>query len=93
MGESELSLLRFLQKHGKEGLVDVSVVLGEKERLPSRLIAIRVPPEVAARRRQQIRKKARNHGRQPSQEYLALQAWTIFITNCPSEHDSTGRKW
>ena len=84
-GGKQLSLLRFLQKHGKEGLVDVSVVLGEKERLPSRLIAIRVPPEVAARRRQQIRKKARNHGRQPSQEYLALQAWTIFITNCPSE--------
>ena len=81
----QLSLLRFLRKHGKRGLVDVSVVLGEKERLPCRLIAVRVPPEMAARRRQQIREKARDHGRQPSQEYLDLQEWTIFITNCPPE--------
>lgn len=80
-----LSLLRFLRKHGTQGLVDVSVVLGEKERLACRLIAVRVPPEMAARRRQQIREKARDHGRQPSQEYLDLQEWTIFITNCPPE--------
>ena len=77
-----LALLRFLRKHGKQGLVDVPVVLGEKERLACRLIAVRVPPEVAARRRQQIREKARDHGREPSQEYLDLQEWTIFVTNC-----------
>ena len=78
----ELSLLSFLRKHGENGLVDFPVVLGEKDRLPCRLIAVRVPPEVAARRRQQVREKARDHGRQPSQEYLDLQEWTIFVTNC-----------
>jgi len=81
----ELSLLSFLRKHGENGLVDVSVVLGEKDRLSCRLIAVRVPPEVAARRRQQVREKARDHGRQPSQEYLDLQEWTIFVTNCAPE--------
>jgi len=81
----QLSLLRFLRKHGTQGLVDVSVMLGEKERLACRLIAVHVPPEMAARRRQQIREKARDHGRQPSQEYLDLQEWTLFITNCPPE--------
>ena len=80
-----LHLLRFLQQHGPNGLVDASVVLGEKERLPCRLIAVRVPAEVAARRRQKIREKARDHGREPSQEYLDLQEWTIFVTNCPPE--------
>ncbi len=81
----QLSLLRFLQEHGENGLVDVPVVLGEKERLACRLIAVRVPPDVAARRRQQAREKARNHGREASQEYLALLEWTIFVTNCPPE--------
>ena len=77
------ALLQFLRKHGKHGVVDVPVVLGEKERLPCRMVAVRVPQEVAARRRQQIREKARDHGREPSQEYLDLQEWTIFVTNCP----------
>lgn len=81
----ELSLLHFLQENGGDGLVDMPVVVGEAERLSCRMVAVRVPPEVAARRRQQIREKARDHGREPSQEYLALQEWTIFITNCCPE--------
>jgi hypothetical protein len=49
------------------------------------MIAIRVPPEVAARRRRKIREKARKHGREASQEYLDMQDWTILITNCSEE--------
>ena len=44
---------------------------------------MRVSPEIAARRRQKIREKARDHGREASQEYLDLQEWTLFVTNCP----------
>ena len=80
-----LPLLRCLRKCGRQGLADLSVVLGEKERLGCRLLAVRVPAEVAARRRQQIREKARDHGREASREYLALQEWTLFVTNCPPE--------
>jgi len=77
-----LDLPVFLQQHGKSGLVDVAVLLGEKERMACRLIAVRVPEEAASRRRQKIRDKARDHGREPSQEYLELQGWTIFVSNC-----------
>ena len=77
-----VALRKFLAKNAKRGVVDVRVQLGEK-RLPCRLVAVRVSPEIAARRRQKIREKARDHGREPSQEYLALQEWTIFVTNCP----------
>jgi len=80
-----LALLPFLRKYGTHGLVDVAVLLGENERLACRLIAVRVPAETAARRRQQIREKSRKHGHQPSREYLALQAWTIYVTNCPAK--------
>ena len=79
-----VTLQKFLVKHAKRGVVDVQVQLGEK-RLPCRLLAVRVSPEVAAQRRQKIREKARDHGREPSQEYLAFQEWTIFVTNCPPE--------
>jgi hypothetical protein len=84
-GGKRRDLPRFLRRHGQNGLVDVSVVLGEDERLPCRLIAVRVPPEVASRRRQKIREKARDHGREPSREYLEMQDWTIFVTNCTEE--------
>ena len=77
-----VALREFLAKNAKRGIVDVRVQLGEK-RLPCRLLAVRVSPEIAARRRQKIREKARDHGREPSPEYLALQQWTIFVTNCP----------
>jgi hypothetical protein len=80
-----LDLLQFLRERGERGLVELHAILGEKERLACRLIAVRVPPEVAARRRQKIREKAHDHGREPSQEYLDFQEWTIFITNCSPE--------
>jgi hypothetical protein len=80
-----LDLRAFLRQEGENGLVDAPVLLGEKERLACRLIAVRVPAEVAARRRQKAREKALAHGREPSQEFLELQEWTIFVTNCKEE--------
>lgn len=76
-----LALLPFLRQHAHSGVVDVRVNVGEEERLPCRLIAIPVPADVAACRRQKLREKSLKHGRQPSQEYLEMQGWTIFITN------------
>lgn len=66
-------------------LVDMPVLLGVKERLPSRLIAVRVPEEVAARRRQKASEKASKHGRTPSAEYLELLCWSLFVTNLSAE--------
>lgn len=77
-----VELPKFLAKNAKRGVVDVSVQLGAK-RFLCRLVAVHVSEEIAARRRQKIYEKARDKGRVPSQEYLALQEWTIFVTNCP----------
>jgi len=81
MAGNPVALRKFLAKVANRGIVDVQVLLGEK-RLPCRLLAVRVSPEIAARRRQRIRKNARDHGREASQEYLDLQEWTIFVSNC-----------
>ena len=79
---SPVVLRKFLAKNAKSGVVDVRVELGEK-RLPCRLVAIHVSPEIAARRCRKICKKAYDHNREPSREYLEIQEWTIFVTNCP----------
>ena len=63
----------------------MSILLGVSHRLPCRLIALRVPQEVADRRRQKAYVKAQKHGRVPSREYLEWQDWTIFVTNCEPE--------
>ena len=77
-----VELQRFLAKNAKRGVVDVFVQLGAK-RFPCRLVAIHVSQEIAARRRRKIYEKSRDKGREPTAEYLALQEWTIFVTNCP----------
>lgn len=80
-----LDLREFLPANAIQNVVDVSVRLGAKDRLPCRLIAVRVPEEVANRRRQKAREKATKHGREPSAEYLELLGWSLFVTNLPAE--------
>lgn len=65
--------------------MDMQVLLGADQHLPDRLVAVRVPQEVADRRRQKAKDKAKRKGRTPSQEYLALLDWTLFVTNVPTE--------
>jgi hypothetical protein len=66
--------------------VDVSVLLGQAQRLPCRLIAWRLPQEQANRRRQKLRRATlKKKGRAPSAERLAWCDWTILVTNVPAE--------
>ena len=71
---------------GRQGCqVDLPVTHGETNRLPVRLLAVRVPQEVADQRRRKLREEARDKGRQVSARRLALAAWVILITNAPPE--------
>lgn len=83
-GES-LSLLAWLG--GQTGrFVDRPLLLGSKRRVACRLIAWRVPPEVANRRRQKlITTTRRKEGRTPSRERLAWCDWSLLVTNVPTE--------
>jgi Transposase DDE domain len=65
--------------------IELAVTLGERQRLAARLLAVRVPQDVADTRRRRLRKAARDKGRQVSATRLALAAWTIFVTNVPPE--------
>ena len=65
--------------------VDLVVEVGVAERLPARLIAVRVPQEVADQRRRRLRETARKQGRAANPASLALCAWTVLITNVPAD--------
>lgn len=55
------------------------------QRLTGRLVAVRVPSQVAEERRRKLRAEAKDDGRTPSARQLALCDWVIFLTNVPSE--------
>ena len=79
-----IELAKFLGKC-KVKRLDQPVRLGVGHRLPCRLIAVRVPPEVARRRRKTVVEKARKKQYTPSPEKLALCAWNIYVTNAPQK--------
>ena len=60
--------------------LDQPVRLGVHQQVPARLLATRVPQEVADQRRRRLRAAARDKGRMVSAAQLALCAWTILVT-------------
>jgi Transposase DDE domain len=76
-------VLDLLARPGTDTL-DLPVALGVQHRLPARLLAARVPPEVAAQRRRRARKEARDKGRAPTAATLARCDWTLLVTNAPA---------
>jgi hypothetical protein len=63
--------------------VDIPIRLGLHHSLACRLLAIRVPPAVAAKRREQMLKKARRLSKKIDPGRWALAEWTVYATNVP----------
>jgi hypothetical protein len=55
------------------------------QRLPCRLLAMRVPSEVARERQKRVLEAATKRHSHLKPETLALCAWTVFVTNLPAE--------
>lgn len=76
--------LDFLAWLGQQGpVVDQEVYL-TGQRMRCRLIAWRLPAEVAERRRRRLREQARRKGTTPSERRLARCDWAILVTNLPT---------
>jgi hypothetical protein len=65
--------------------VDLDVTPGSQERSACRLIARRVPADVAAARRARLRETCRRRGNAVSALSLALCDWTVLVTNVPRD--------
>jgi hypothetical protein len=74
----------YLQAHGLTPL-DCAVQVGTDAPLAARLLAVRVPPAVAAARRRQLRAEARREGKTPNATRLAWADWTLLLTNVPPD--------
>jgi hypothetical protein len=68
---------------GTSHRVDLPVLVGRAHHLSARLLAVRVPQEVSAQRRRQLKDQARKKRQPLSQTRLAWCDWTILITNVP----------
>ena len=81
-----IDLVNWLRNETQNSL-DIPIQLGcqKRHRIPCRLIAMRVPPEVAQERRRKAIEKARTNHKVPSQDYLDLLAWSLFVTNVPAQ--------
>jgi hypothetical protein len=76
-GSTPFDLLKALKKNNN---LDINVYIGAKERLPVRLIAVKLPENIAAERRRKA-KTNRDRRLNPSKEHLTLLGWNIFVSN------------
>ena len=81
---SNLRLDKFLNRR-KEAVVDQQVRLGGTGDFHTRLVALRVPPEVAAQRRRKLHAAAKRRHETVSALKLALADLTLLITNLSKE--------
>ena len=79
----EVGMLLAAQAQGGPA-IERPVTLGVTQRLPTRLLAVRVPPLVAAERRRKLRLAAKRKGALASAARLALADWTVVVTNVPA---------
>ena len=71
--------------------IDCAVLLGKKARLPARLVAVRVPAEVAQERREEYLAASRRKGQKASATRLALCGWNLLLTNAPLQRLSVAQ--
>jgi len=79
-GGQSLDLVSLLSHRTRP--LDKDVLLGAKEQLPVRLVAVRVSEEVANLRRHNARKNRHFH---PTKKHLLLLGWDLLITNASRE--------
>jgi hypothetical protein len=77
--QQPLKLLSLLKSRPQ---LELDVLLGARELMPVRLVALRLPAPLAAQRRRRARANARrDHTLRLTERYLKLLDWTILLTN------------
>lgn len=76
-GKAPFQLLAALKKYGS---LDLNVLMGSTEKVSVRLVAQKLPENIANERRRKARKN-RDRRCKPNKEHMMLLGWEIFITN------------
>jgi len=77
-------LLKLLEKHCQDE-IDIPVLLGKREQVDCRLLAVKVPDKVAKIRRCRLISEAQRKSKKVSQKSLKLASWTVFCCNVDPE--------
>ncbi|XSG75868.1 IS4 family transposase [Herpetosiphon llansteffanensis] len=80
-GQRETSILEVVTALGTADQWEGTVLVGRHGRLTARLLIQRLPPQVAAQRRQRVEDEAHGKRRPVSKDAVALSAWAMVITN------------
>jgi hypothetical protein len=91
-GVERLDLARWLRK-AKGSYLSRDVYVFHEEKLKLRVLAVRVPQEVALARREEVRRDAKKRGRAVSEKKLELCDWNVLVTNAPAELISAYEGW
>lgn len=79
-----LDLPSFLNAH-TANQVEMRVQLGARQAVPGRLVAQRLPDDVATERRAQLKKDAQREGACLSRARWILAGWMVLLTNVPPD--------
>lgn len=77
-------LFGYMQQH-QLSRIEISVLIGAKERIPVRLVAELMPEAVYEERMRKVRKIHQKKGYQPSKDYEFMARFNLFITNVPQD--------
>ena len=80
-----IKLIRHINLFGDgQQTMEFPLFLGEKQRLPVRLVVYRLPREVYRKRQKDAIKTAKRKGRRVHLSYLKFLKYSVFITNVPT---------
>ena len=83
--DEPVKLIRHINRFGNGSkTVEFNVFLGQKHRIPIRLIVYRLPSDVYRKRQKAAIKAAKRKGRRISLSYLKFLKYAFYITNVPS---------
>ncbi len=83
-GEQSMTVIEYLRSR-KSKLVDTVIEIGKHTTCKCRMIAWRVPAEIANRRRRALKKRNAKKSRQPTKRALEACDWNVLTTNATSE--------
>lgn len=85
--DKRVELIEMLKKVEEKGrkVLDKKVKIGLKDKVKTRLVALKLPKKIANKRRKQALKERDKRINAQSPEYQYLLGWEIFITNVPTE--------
>ena len=82
--ENPFNLIRHINRHSKDNVLDLNVFIGKEQRQEVRLLVYRLPKEVYRERQREAIKAAKSRGKRCQLNSLKFLKYSFFVTNVPA---------